>query len=288
MSRGSLLRRIAIKVLGPEYGELIWKRIEILGDVAVIRKSFDLPTDAFKAIGEELLRSLPYIKSVWLSTSPVHGFERVREYIHLAGEIKTEVFYREHGCMFKVDFTKVYVSPVLGFDHMRTARMVRKGEKVLNMFAGFAPYSIIISRYAQPSYVVSIDLNKIAVRYARINAELNKVSAINEILHGDALLLTESFSEKFDRILMPYPELFEKALRVSLEAVKLGGYLHPHLFVIAENKKNALQKAFEIVINIAKEAGSIVEPIGGHVIRGVASRKYHVVADVIVKTKQVK
>jgi|UniRef100_A0A7J2TAN9 Predicted methyltransferase len=283
MREGPLLRKIAKRILGSEYSSLIWKRIEILGDVAIIRKPFDLPVDVFKAIGEELLRSLPYIKSVWLSTSPVHGFERIREYVHLAGEVKTEVLYKEYGCVFKVDFTKVYVSPVLGFDRMRIAKMVKRGERILNMFAGFAPYSIIISKHAQPSYIVSIDLNKHAVKYARINVELNKVSAVNEILHGDAMLLVDSFSEKFDRILMPYPELFEKALRVSIKAVKLGGYLHPHLFVNAENKKVALQKAFRNVTSVAKEFGSIVEPVGGHVIRGVASRKYHVVVDVIVK-----
>jgi len=285
MVKGSLLRKIAERALGLEYAKLVWKRIEILGDVAIIRKPFDLPIDVFKSLGEELLRSLPYIKGVWLSISPVHGIERVREYIHLAGEAKTEVLYKEHGCIFKVDFTKVYISPVLGFDHMRIAKMVKDGESVLNMFAGFAPYSIIISKYAHPSYVVSIDLNKYAVKYARINIELNKVAVANEVLHGDALLLTEALNEKFDRVLMPYPELFEKALRASLKSVKLGGYLHPHLFVTSEKKQNALQEAFKIVVEVAKKAGGIVEPVGGHVIRGVAPRKYHVVVDAIVKCK---
>jgi tRNA (guanine37-N1)-methyltransferase len=285
MTRKALLREVVNKVLGPQYSSLVWKRIEILGDVAIIRKPFDLPVDLFKVVGEELLRALPYIKSVWLAVSPVRGVERVREYVHLAGEMKTEVTYKEHGCVFKLDFTKVYISPVLSYDHMRIAKLVRKGEVILNMFAGFAPYSVIISKYAQPSYVVSIDINKYAVMYARINIELNKVASINEIIHGDALIITSSFDNLFDRILMPYPELFEQALRVALKAVKIGGVIHPHLFVDAHNKREALLKAFQIVSRIAEEEKAKVEPVGGHVIRGVATRKYHVVVDAVVKSK---
>ncbi|MEL9940095.1 MAG: methyltransferase [Ignisphaera sp.] len=284
-SRTPLLKRIAERVVGPDFAKVIWKRIEIIGDVAIIRKSFDVPTEVYKSIGEEILREIPYVKSVWLAASPVQGFERVREYIHLAGERKSETIYREHGCMFKVDFTKVYISPVLGFDHIRIARIARNGEKILNMFAGFGPYSIIVSKYAKPVYVVSIDLNEFAVHYARINIEINRVEAYNDIIHGDALTITSSLNEKFDRILLPYPDAFKDAFKVALDAVKIGGYLHPHLFVEAPNKREALHKAYETVSTYAQSLGAVVEPLGGHVIRGVAPRKYHVTVDVVVKSK---
>jgi len=35
-----LLKRIAEKVLGSEYVDLIWRRIEVVGDIAIIRKAF--------------------------------------------------------------------------------------------------------------------------------------------------------------------------------------------------------------------------------------------------------
>ncbi len=284
-SRKPLIKRIAEKVLGPSFADMLWKRIEIVGDVVIIRRAFDVSVEVYKAIGEEILRELPYIKSVWLATSPVKGSERIREYVHIAGEKKSETMYKEHGCIFKVDFTKVYISPVLGFDHIRIAKMVKANEKILNMFAGFGPYSIIISRYSKPFYVVSIDLNEFAAKYARINIELNKVDAFNEVIHGDALLITPTFHEEFDRILMPYPDIFENAFKASLSAVKIGGYLHPHLFVEAQNKHEAMQKAYDIIKLHAKELGVVVETLGGHVIRGVAPRKYHVTVDAIVKSK---
>lgn len=284
-SRTPLLKRIAERIVGPDFAKVIWKRIEIIGDVAIIRKSFDVPTEVYKSIGEEILREIHYVKSVWLAASPVQGFERVREYIHLAGERKSETIYREHGCVFKVDFTKVYISPVLGFDHIRIARIVRNGEKILNMFAGFGPYSIIVSKHAKPAYVISIDLNEFAVHYARVNIEMNRVEAYNDVIHGDALTITSSLNEKFDRILMPYPDAFKDAFKDALDAVKIGGYLHPHLFVEAPNKREALHKAYETVSTYAQSLDVIVEPLGGHVIRGVAPRKYHVTVDVVVKSK---
>jgi tRNA (guanine37-N1)-methyltransferase len=285
-----LLKRIAEKVLGSEYAELIWKRVEILGDIAVIRKSYsiDIPIDVFKALGEELLKELPYVKSVWLAVTPVHGSERIREYVHIAGERRSETLYKEHGCIFKVDITKVYISPVLGFDHMRIAKQVREGEKILNMFAGFCPYSIIASKYGKPRYVVSIDINEYATYYARINIELNKVSAVNEVINGDALIITSALGEKFDRVLMPYPDLFEEALKVSVYAVKEGGFLHPHLFIEGDNKRIALENAYRTVIERLHNLGVVGKIIGGHVIRSIAPRKYHITVDVYVEKKKVK
>lgn len=282
-----LLKKIAEKILGAEQAEVLWKRIEVVGDIAVIRKPYqaDIPIDLFKALGEELLKEMPYVKSVWLAASPVQGAERVREYIYLAGEKRSETLYKEHGCVFKLDIAKVYASPVLGFDHIRVAKQVRDGEKVLNMFAGFCPYSIVISKYAKPSYVVSIDINEHAAEYARVNIELNKVAHINEIIQGDALIVTPSMEEKFDRVLMPYPDLFKEAIRVAVLVVKEDSYMHPHLFVDGDSKKDALVKAYEFVINELKSLGLLARATGGHVIRSVAPRRYHVTVDVYVEKK---
>ncbi|MEM4788508.1 MAG: class I SAM-dependent methyltransferase family protein [Ignisphaera sp.] len=282
-----LLKKIAERTLGTEKAETLWKRIEVIGDIAVIRKPYhvDLPIDLFKALGEELLKEIPYVKSVWLAASPVQGAERVREYIHLAGEKKSETLYKEHGCVFKLDIAKVYVSPVLGYDHMRIAKQVRDGEKILNMFAGFCPYSIVISRYARPSYVVSIDINEYAVKYARVNIELNKVAHLNEVIQGNALLITPAMEEKFDRVLMPYPDLFREAIRVAAAVVKENSYIHPHLFVDGDSKRDVLVKACESVINELKSLGLLARAIGGHVIRSVAPRRYHVTVDAYVEKR---
>lgn len=283
MSEEPLLRRIAEKVLGSDYAKLVWRRIEIIGDIAIIRKPFNLSEDIFKIVGEELLKSLPYVKSVWLAITPVYGIERTRSYVHLAGEKRSETIYKEHGCIFKLDVTKVYISPVLGYDHMRIAKQIRRNEKILNMFSGFGPYSIIASKYGKPSYVLSIDINEHAVKYARENAELNKVASLNEIIHGDALSIVPSLQRKFDRILMPFPDLFEKAIEVAMMIVKEESIVHPHLFIEARNKQEALIKSAETVKKFIEKYGVSAEITGGHVIRGVAPYKYHATVDVVIK-----
>ena len=277
-----LLRKIAREVLGDELGSRVWKRIEIIGDIAVIRKPFDLDPESLRPVAEELLKRLSYIKSVWLAITPVEGTHRVRQYVHLAGEKRSETVYREHGCSFMLDITRVYISPVLGYDHMRIAKMVRDGEKVLNMFAGIGGYSIVLSRHARPSYVLSIDINPDAVRYLRINIELNRVGDRNEVVLGDALKIVSSLRREFDRVLMPLPELWREALVVALDAVKMGGYIHPHLFVDADRKREAFDRAIEMVSRVLKEKKIRFDVMGGHVIRSVGPRRYHVTLDIAV------
>jgi methyltransferase (EC 2.1.1.-) len=112
-----LLREIARDILGEDIARAIWKRLEVLGDVAIIRKppDLDVEIELYKRLSNEIMKRLPYVKSVWLAVSPVLGPYRVREFIHLAGEPRSETVYKEHGCLFKLDFRKVYVSPALNY-----------------------------------------------------------------------------------------------------------------------------------------------------------------------------
>ncbi len=280
-----LLRRIARKVVGEDLARKLWKRIEIIVDIAIIRKPFDVETDVFKPIAEEILRELKYVKSVWLAISPVHGDYRIREYIHLAGEYRSETIYREHGCSFLLDIRRVYISPVLGYDHMRTARMVTKGERILNMFAGIGGYTIVISKYAEPSYVVSIDINEHAIAYLKKNLELNGVETLNDVIHGDALSVTENMPDgSFDRVLAPLPELVSEALPRAVHVVKDGGVIHLHLFVESLRKRKAIEEATRVLIELSSSIGlrARMKVQGGHVIRGIGPRKYHVVLDIAV------
>ncbi len=264
---------------------MIWKRIEIIGDIAIIRKPFDIDIDILRKLGIEILNRLKYVKSVWLGVTPIQSGYRVREYVHLAGEYRSETVHREHGCSFLLDITKVYVSPVLSYDHMRTAKLVKKGERVLNMFAGFGGYSIIISRYSRPSYVLSIDINPYATKYMRLNIELNGVGAINDVIEGDALTIVDGLNNYFDRVLMPLPELVYRSIDKSIILVKNGGFIHPHIFIDANNKKEAFEKASKTLLKYIESRKAIGRIASGHVIRSIAPRKYHVVLDIQIMKK---
>ncbi|MEM0060790.1 MAG: hypothetical protein QW726_02525, partial [Fervidicoccaceae archaeon] len=125
--RRDLLKDIAIEVD-------CWKNpvgsVDIIGDIAILRIPtwiYRVEEDCLSKIADSFLKRIPYIKSVWLSASPVLGEKRTRELKHLAGERRTETIYREHGISFLVDISKSYVSPRLSYEHLRIAKLVRDG-----------------------------------------------------------------------------------------------------------------------------------------------------------------
>ncbi|MCE4624799.1 MAG: class I SAM-dependent methyltransferase family protein [Desulfurococcales archaeon] len=246
MKRCSIIRRIAKEVAGEELAARIWKRIDIVGDIAVIKAPPYVSLNVLRNIASRLIEQLPYIKSVWLASSPVEGPYRVRESLtHLAGERRTETIYKEHGCRFKVDIAKVFITPRLNYEHARIAKLVGEGEVIVNMFAGAGLFSIIIACKARPKKVYSIDINPHAYRLMVENVALNKVNAIVEPILGDAAkVIEESLSNTADRVLMPLPELALDYLPYALKALSNGrGWLHVYLHIKYAKGENPLEIA---------------------------------------------
>jgi len=276
-----LLRDIARKVLGDSLARRIWKRVEIIGDIAVLRKplDLDLEVEAYRNLAIELMNRLPYVKSVWLAVTPVEGSYRTREFVHLAGEPRSETVYKEHGCLFKLDITKVYVSPALNYEHARIAKLVRPGEEVFNMFAGVGLFSIIIAKYSKPKRVVSVDINPDAFSYMVENVRLNGVSGVVVPVLGDAREVARSCTNCFDRILMPLPKLAYEYFEDSVLALKDVGIIHVYEFITAKTKNEAIQEAWNKYLRRCKSIGVKAKVIGSRVVRSVGPRYYQVVLD---------
>ncbi len=285
MSRGKLLRKLAREVLGEEYARKLWGRLEIIGDIAVIRVPFDINPEDLKPLAERILVELPYVKSVWAGLPGVKGAYRLRPYIHLAGEKRSVTIYREHGCSFKIDITKVYVSPTLNYEHKRIAELVKPGEVVVNMFAGAGFFSIIIAKKVKHVKVYSIDINPDAYHYMVENIRLNKVEEQVIPLLGDAAeIIKEKLVNTSDRVLMPYPELALDYLEYALMALRgRRGIIHVYLHVDAPKNTDPLLVAEE---KIREKLYSLnVKNIIVHnkrIVRTIAPRKYQVVIDVEV------
>ncbi len=280
------MRRIVSEVLGRDVAEKVWGRLEIIGDIAIIRIPFGMDPLIFKPVAERILEELPYVKSVWAGLPGVSGPYRLRPYLHLAGEKRSETVYREHGCRFKIDITKVYVSPVLNYEHKRIASLVKPGEVVTNMFAGAGFFSIIIAKYSRPRRVYSIDINPDAYHYMVENIRLNNVEDIVVPLLGDAAqVVMEKLRGTSDRVLMPYPELALEYLKYALEALKgKRGYIHVYLHVDAGKGMDPLMIGEDLVRRRLLELGvSETTILGKRIVRTIAPRKYQVVVDVYVE-----
>ncbi|MEA1993217.1 MAG: class I SAM-dependent methyltransferase family protein [Euryarchaeota archaeon] len=163
------------------------------------------------------------IRSIYKKETKIRGTYRTRAYSHLAGEKKTETVHREYGCRYLLDITKVYFNPRLATERYRVTTMVKSGERVLDMFAGVGPFSILIAKEKNVE-VHSVDINPDAVYYLKKNIELNKVSTV--LPHcGDCREVVKKLP-KFDRIIMNLPKSSLEFMDTALSVRKKQGTIH--------------------------------------------------------------
>lgn len=281
------MRRIAEEVLGGEKARLVWSRIDIIGDIAVIKRPFTGGVDLedLKRVAAELVRRLPYIKSVWLAYSPVEGPYKTREFIHLAGEPRSETVYVEHGCRFRVDIRRVFITPRLNYEHIRIARLVEPGEVVVNMFAGAGLFSIIAACKSRPRTVYSIDVNPDAYRFMVENVRLNRVEDVVVPILGDAArVVEERLVRVADRVLMPLPELALEYLPYAVKALRGRGTVHVYLHVHYPRGTDPLKTSERLVGEALKALGVRYKVVGSRRVRPVGPRTLQTVVDVVVES----
>lgn len=271
--------------LGEEKARLVWSRLDIIGDIAVVKMPLHgmVSVEELRRLAERIIAEVKHVRSVWLAEGPVEGGERVRSRLtHLAGERRTVTVYREHGCRFKVDIARVFITPRLNYEHLRVARLVKPGETVVNMFAGAGLFSIIIARHARPRRVYSIDINPYAYEFMVENVRLNRVEDVVEPILGDAArVVEERLRGVADRVLMPLPELALDYLPYALEALREGrGIVHVYLHVEAPRGVDPLARGLGMLEDRLRELGAGYSVGAMRVVRTVGPRRYQVVYDV--------
>ena len=170
---------------------------DIIGDIILIKLSEEL-LEYQKDIGNALLKAHKNVNTVCLS-QPVRGELRTRNIKIIAGKKRTQTIHREYGLQFFVDISKTYFSPRLANERKRVANLVKPGETVVDMFAGVAPFSIMIAKYASPKIVYAIDKNKDAVTYAKQNIKYNKVVDKVEVYNADAKNIDKILQKKMSK-----------------------------------------------------------------------------------------
>lgn len=243
-----------------EFGKL-YGAFDIIGDIAIFKVPQELEKYK-KLIGQRLLESLKSIRSVWCQVGPVSGEYRIRELEHVAGESRSITIYKEHGCSFKVDITKVYFSPRLSTERLRIAQLVEEGEEVFNMFAGVGTFSIIIAKKKERVRVYSSEKNPDAYELMVENIKLNKVEGKVIPLFGDAADFAEQLKGRVDRVLMPLPEKAKEFLPRALLALKGKGWIHYYTHIFYGKDEDPVEKAKLEVGNMDVRFGRVVRMVG--------------------------
>jgi tRNA (guanine37-N1)-methyltransferase len=197
---------------------------DVIGDVAVIKLPEEL-VPYRNSIGEALMKVTANLRTVMLD-SGVKGEFRVRDLEQIAGSGPSATVHREFGLRMHTDPAKVYFNPRLATERMRIASLVRDGEVIIDMFAGVAPFPLVICRHAHPEHVYAIDLNPEAGPFARKNVECNHLDNITCIT-GDAREVVRGLPDA-DRVIMNLPQMAVEFLPDALSKTKVGGTVHLH------------------------------------------------------------
>jgi len=250
---------------------------DIIGDIILIKISKDLAKYK-KEIGKALLSSNKNIKTICLS-EPVTGEFRTRNITVIAGEKRTTTVHKEYGLSFEVDVKNTYFSPRLATERKRVASLVKPDEVVVDMFAGVAPFSIMIAKYAHPKIIYAIDKNDDAVVFAKQNIKRNNVLDKIEFIHADAKKIHKILKEKADRIIMNLPFSAHMFFKDTLKTTRKNSIIH-YYDILEENK---IQERINELKKIAEENKTILTNLNVRKIKTYAPGEFYIGIDITAK-----
>jgi len=240
------------------------KSFDLLGNIAIVNFNKDVKFKEKKKFAEKILKENHGVKTVLEKISRIKGRLRKPKTKYLAGEKTKEVLYRENNCVFRFNVDKTYFSPRLSNERKEISSKIKKSNNVLVMFAGVAPFSIVIAKNSCAK-VYSNEINREANKYAKLNIELNKVKDKIELVSGDIKKIVRKLGKKFDIIIMPRPQLKESFLKQAFKLSKKNTRIFYYDFckvgeekkIIDKIKSEAKKSKKKIKILKTKKAGEI-------------------------------
>ncbi|MBN2733535.1 MAG: SAM-dependent methyltransferase [Methanomicrobiaceae archaeon] len=174
-----------------------------------------------------------------------------------------EVCHKENGCKYILDPSKVMFAMGNREEKRRISGIVKKGERIADMFAGIGYFTIPAA--LSGSNIHAMELNSESFGYLQRNIIENKVTDKISAECGDCRDLLKG---EYDRAFMGH---FDSVLMIQeiLSHMKCGGALHIH----------TINSACETIKKACKDAGFNTE-ISVHRVKKYAPFRWHVVQDV--------
>ena len=249
---------------------LKWKKI---GDILIVDSKFSSDEYSLDAIALD-----HKVKSI-IKIDKIEGQKREPTISLLYGE-ETETIHKENGCLFNLDLSKVMWAKGNNNERLRIAKLVNKGETVVDMFAGIGYFSIPIGVHSKAQEIISIEINPNSYHFLKKNIELNRINEKAKYermvpILGDCAQEAPKYSA--DRVLMGYVKTTHHFLKPAMECVKDGGIIHYHETV---PDKLIETRPYERVKKVAWECGEReVEVLNIQKIKRYAPGVEHIVLD---------
>ncbi|MEA3414512.1 MAG: methyltransferase [Nanoarchaeota archaeon] len=226
------------------------RAFNLLGSIALVNFPYKTKLKEKKDFAKHLISTHKNIKTVLEKVEKFSGRLRKQKTKLLIGENTKEVLYKENNCEFRFNIEDTYFSPRLANERMELAKLMKKDSEVLVMFAGVAPFSIVIAKNSKVKKVYSNEINRKANKYAELNIEKNKLKDKIELVNGDIKKVVEKLNKKFDTIIMPRPQLKDSFLEQAFKLSKKGTIIYYYDFC----KKDKINSKIEMVKQEAKKA----------------------------------
>ena len=177
---------------------------DLLGNIAILKFPRRTLWIIKKLKARKFLKENKTVTTVVEKTEGFSGKLRILKTKHLAGIKTKETTYKENQCAFKFNIDESYFSPRLSNERKIIADEVvklckKKDTRILVMFAGVAPYPIIIAKKLKEANksaaIISNELNKKANESAKKNIILNKLQNYIILIDGDAKKLPSKTKE---------------------------------------------------------------------------------------------
>ena len=226
----------------------IFRAYDLIGNIALVKFSRETKLKDKKQYAKKIMSDNKSIKTVLEKVGKFRGRLRKQETKYIAGENTKEVLYKENGCVFRFNIDKTYFSSRLSNERKEVSSQIKKNDVVLVMFAGIAPFPIVIAKNSKAEKIYSNEINREANKYAKMNIELNKVKDKVVLLPGDIKRVAEKWVKAhrdspashplFDVIIMPRPQLKDTFLKEAFSLSKAGTRIFYYDFTKNFSKKN--------------------------------------------------
>ena len=279
------LRNTLVGILTEEELSVLPRGFQNVGEVVIIKLNPKLHGKK-NLIAEKYLELLPSVKSVYLNSGRVKGQFRTPEKIeHLVGVKNSIISHKEHGVIYKFDFTKIMFSKGNLNERKFLSTLVKEGEVIVDMFAGIGYFSLPIAKHSKPKRIFSIELNPESFKYLTENIKLNHFENIITPIKGNSKIEVIKLSNsglKADRVIMgvfPAPKDF---IKEALTLAKVEGTIYHYEGIADEEKYLDLFNDFK---EVAEKSDFKCVLLAHRFVKSYGPHLYHIVFDIEVFRK---
>ena len=266
--------------------EFIPSSFDRVGSIILIKLQPEL--ESYKqVIGTELLKQFN-VQAVFNKIGDVDTKYRTVTWECIAGNQDPVTIHKMNNLRFKVDVSKVYFNSRLSNEYSRIASLCTDGDKVIDMFAGVGPFTILVASQKDVE-IFALDINPAAIHYLNENIVLNRKFLIGKITTscGDSKELLKTLP-KANKIIMNLPGSAIDFLLPALQHLESNGtiFLHQFVHLTKEEKKLELDKPLAELTTLINQLSyqndleQTTYTITGNKLRAVSPGKIHVVWDI--------